>query len=171
MFLFLPSVLCCIPDSVKAAVALNFPTPAPLGRRLSSTMAQESSSESFPHHFLLNACGVISYHISESLVVFGCYQSHPLPLRSNRCADISLFSLAAIKVGFIGGGKMAKAMAVALVRARVCSAEDICMSARTEASCQAISALGYSTRTNEEASLRVICNYMCTCLCVDTLRF
>ncbi|KAL8435568.1 hypothetical protein ACSSS7_002413 [Eimeria intestinalis] len=46
---------------------------------------------------------------------------------------------------------MAKAMAAALVRAGVCSAADINMSARTQASLDAIRALGYGTGTNGEA--------------------
>lgn len=46
---------------------------------------------------------------------------------------------------------MAKAMAEALVREGVCSAQDICMSARTEASLNAIKALGYGTGDNIKA--------------------
>ncbi|CDJ57310.1 pyrroline-5-carboxylate reductase, putative [Eimeria maxima] len=68
-----------------------------------------------------------------------------------------------IKVGFLGGGKIAKAMAEALVRGGVCSPDDICMSARTEESRQAIRAQGYSVGTNDEASLRS------TCYCEDGL--
>lgn len=57
-----------------------------------------------------------------------------------------------IKVGFLGGGKIAKAMAEALVRGGVCSPDDICMSARTEESRQAIRAQGYSVGTNDEVA-------------------
>ncbi|XP_026190530.1 uncharacterized protein LOC34617521 [Cyclospora cayetanensis] len=58
-----------------------------------------------------------------------------------------------IKVGFLGGGKMAKAIAAAIVRAGMCSASDINMSSRTEDSMKAIAALGYKAGTNTEARL------------------
>lgn len=56
-----------------------------------------------------------------------------------------------LRFGFIGGGKIAKAMAQALIRSNICSAEDICMSAMSEASLESIRSLGYmSTSSNKE---------------------
>lgn len=68
---------------------------------------------------------------------------------------------AALKVGFLGGGNIAKAMAAALVRAGVCSAADINMSARTQASLNAIAELGYGTGTNIEARLSAFAASCC----------
>lgn len=63
-------------------------------------------------------------------------------------------SSSSLNVGFLGGGNMAKAMAEALMRAGVCSAADINMSARSQSSLDAIAALGYGTGTNVEVAER-----------------
>ncbi|KAL8440241.1 hypothetical protein Emag_007884 [Eimeria magna] len=66
---------------------------------------------------------------------------------------------------------MAKAMAAALVRAGVCSAADINMSARTQASLDAIRALGYGTGTNEEARLPLHYQKKVSVGCVEARNF
>lgn len=47
---------------------------------------------------------------------------------------------------------MAKAIAAALVRGKICTPADITMSAKSEATLQSIKTLGYNTGTNLEAS-------------------